>query len=435
MYLSRWFSRDVWRLTPLLWLLIAVAVLSTFVAMTAPRTIPPAYGVLAAVLLVTAARHGSSLTRANIPNWFSAGVILTIYIVVSTLWSEDPTTTMLTAAVIALLLATTLLLIRVSGQLPTEWLEHLTRAILIAGLAATAFLLVEEAFGHRIKKAIIPLVRAVHWQDGTLAFEPVMPVTILGHSTNWSMPLLAFMIWPLLLLGDCQLDGRARRVLQATTLLAGVGTILLSKHWTSMVAVTIGLAILSAAWHNVRATARALQMVWLGGFLAVVPLANTAFSNELHLYNGLKNSFQARIILWGVTAERFWQQPLLGVGAAATRRRDRETYKEAEARKPANFHYALRTGPHAHNFELQSLYELGVVGTFVFAVFGLVVIEAVSRAERRARPYLIAATATVGAMGLSSFGLFEIWFMAAFAMTALAGALGAAYWRRLGKIA
>ena len=431
MNIRSWFARDVWSLPPPLWLLITATFAAVMLALTTPRAMPLAYFGLVATLVLTAHRRGVDMTLPALPGWLGAGLMLAAYVLLSAIWSQDAPSTLLVAGLIVGLLISAQASRAVADRAPLPWLEHTTRTILVAGILAILFLLVEQAFGHPIKRALFWPFRAARVDGGTLALDPATTVVIQEHMSNWNMPPLAFLLWPLLLICETQLAGRDRRLAQGAILAAGLVTVFLSRHWTSMFAVVAGVCVLAASFGHARGVARVMQAAWLAAFVAVVPLASTAFSNEMHLAERLKPSLRARIILWGVTAERFWQHPLLGVGAAATRRADHETYREAEARRPSNYTYALRTGPHAHNIELQSLYELGVAGTVLLALFGLVVIEAVSRAGRHARPYLMAATATIGVMGLSSFGLFEPWFMAAFAMTALAGTLATAYQRRL----
>jgi O-antigen ligase len=441
MNIRSWFARERWRLDRPTWLLICVTCTAGLVFLTTPWTALGVFTVLSASFIGLTFSRTATLGPAPVPpwltlfgalpGWLAGGLVLAAYMLLSTTWSADPPVTALTAIIAGGLLIAIHLVMHGAESAPAPWLEHVTRSILVTIIAAMIFLLVEEAFRHPIKQMLYWPFRSARVVGGTLAFDPALTIAINDTSTNWNMPPLAFMLWPALLITAAHFAGRDRLAMQAIILSAAIATIFLSKHWTSMVAVLAGLAVFLAAWAMPRVLMRGLQVVWLAAFLAVLPLAAMGVNKGWHLQETLKPSFRARLILWSVTAERFWQHPVLGVGAASTKRTDTATFRQAEAERPSNFVYARRTGPHAHNFQLQALYELGLVGTLLFAAFGLLLIEAIGLTPPASRPYLMATIATVGTMGLSSFGLFEPWFMASFAITAFAATLGIAYLRRL----
>ena len=429
MDIRRWFAPEVWRLDRPSWALAVATTAATLVYLTTSWMAVGTFVAVGGTFVLLAWHRQYDFAQGPLPTWLAAGLLLSAYILVSVAWSRDPPTTLFIALLIAALLTATLLVQRAAASVPLHWLEHTTRSLLVAAILGLIFALIEEASGHGLKRLLYWPVRAAKLNDGSLTFDPTTKVLINDYVTNWNMPPLAFLLWPILLICDCQLRGRDRTYTKAVILTAGVATIFLSRHWTSMAAIVAACAVFGLALLRQRYLTRLLQVLWVASFVVAIPLATAGLANDWHLDQRLKSSFRARVILWSVTAERFWQNPVLGVGAASTKKLDHETFRQAE--QPATFVYARRTGPHAHNFPLQSLYELGIIGTLLFAAFGVVLIEAAGRTEQRLRPYLLGALTTVWIMGLSSFGLFEAWFLGSFAMTAFAAIVGCSYRRRL----
>jgi O-Antigen ligase len=431
MDIRRWFAPEVWRLDRHTWILVSVGFTSVIAYLTTPWAAPGIYLLFAGTFLVLVTKQPSDVPASSMPPWLSVGLVLCSYILLSLFWSDDRLATLFTALFIALLLIATHLLLRAADRAPDQVLQHATRCILIATILGLLFLFIEEASGHAIKRALYWPFRALQLKNGGAVFDPATVVLIHPHVSNWNMPLLAFTLWPAILICDAQLTERDRTFTKAAILLTGLAAIFMSKHWTSMFAIAAGCAVFAMAMSRVPQLSRLLQGAWLASFLVVLPLASTGMANDWHRDDRLKPSFRERIVLWGVTAERFWSRPLLGVGAASTVRTNHEANVRGDAVPLPNSKMLRRTGPHAHNFQLQSLYELGVIGSLIFASFGLFVIDALAKTNPVVRPYLLAMATTMAVMGLSSFGLFERWFLAAFALSALVAILACAYDRRV----
>lgn len=423
MNVGSWFKSDTWRLSKQIWVLISVMFGAVFVFLTTPWMTLGAVGAIAAVVAGAARAEKRHVGLLPIPAWAICGLLLATYIFVSTLWSRDPQSTAVCALVTALLTVGVHGVSSCFAGSSPQWLGHASRAAVVAFIVALLFLLGEELSDDLIKRTLFWPFKALKWRAGQLLFDPSAIVRISPASVKWNMPPLNFLLWPMLLLLALQM-GKAARWPQVAIALATFGTTMLSDHKTSQAAFVLALCALIAARWKPALVRRTLAASWLLGFALIVPVSEASFKGDLHLAKWIGPTMAARIILWNYTAEHFFERPLLGVGAAATRRMDNEM--QATAPRPDGFTYALRSGPHAHNIFLQSWYELGAVGTAIFFMLGMFVINLVGSAPARAQPYLLATLMTVIVTGSSSFGLFEPWFMGAFAMTAIVAALSVA---------
>lgn len=432
MDIRNWFKPEVWRLNARLWMLISATFAAVLIGITTPWLSLAAVGALIAAVSHAARNDRLALPFAPLPSWVIAAGIGIAYIMLSVLWSADPRTTALTGLVVTALALSVHCLARWFNDCPSDWLEHMTRTLLVAVVAALLFLLVEELSSHAVKRMLFWPFHALRWHDGAPSFNASEArVYIPPQRVKWNMPPLNFLLWPALLIASLHLGNRAARWSQLVIAAAAIWVILLSDHKTSLAAIIAAVVIFIAAHWDATRMRQLLIVLWTLGFVVVIPLAFAGFEAGLHLDKRVGPTLQARVILWNHTAGQIANQPLLGVGAAATRRLDRRNLPAAEAAQPKNFVYAPRTGPHAHNIFLQSWYELGAIGSAIFFSFGLLVLRGIAMAPKPTQPYMLATATTVIVTGTSSFGLFEIWFMATFAMCAIASAMATAYQKRV----
>jgi O-Antigen ligase len=427
-----WFRAVHWRLDGRIWFLIVSTFVSTIVFLTTSWLTPGAFSLLVLSFLYACWRHGHLHHGPIASPWVVTGLLFATYCAASALWSADPVSSLKSGLIIAGIVLGVRKLIDAVASCPLAWLTHGTRALLVAFVIGVLYLLIEEVSGHQIKRLLYWPFHTVKPGSSTVAAVTRYDLDLAREITNWNMPPLVFALWPVLLITSLQLAPRARPV---QWLIAAVATltVFLSAHSTSKVAVAAGLAAFAAASFNHRPVRYVLAGYWILAFLAVVPLANAAYSHKLYRDARLKPSVQARIIIWGFTAELVPLQPWLGVGAAASKRLDRLRLPAAEAERPGDHVYtARRTGPHAHNIYLQSWYELGAVGVGLLLAFGLTVLSEANAAARELQPYLLASAGTVVVTTSMSFGLFEPWFLAAIGMAAAMLVLAQTYWKRLG---
>lgn len=432
MQVRRWFDAEVWRLEPNLWVLVIATFIATFTFVTTPWLALAACGVIIAATMYVAGQGELQVSLRPVPNWLIVGGIGTGYILVSILWSGDPRSTALSALILALLLIGAHVALSALEALPLAALEHMSRTMLVALILALLFLLSEELSNHAIKRGLSWPFRAVRWRDGGLSVDwAVRAVKISPAAIKWNMPALSFLLWPTLLICALQIGWRQSRWPQLAIGGAAFLLIMLSDHRTSQVAFVLAVAVFGVAWLYPARARQALMALWVMSFVAIIPLAQAAYDAKLHLGGQVGPTMAARIILWNYTAVEVPKHPIIGVGAAATRLIDNQREALSPAPQPAGYYYQLRTGPHAHDVFLQSWYELGALGTLLFMAFGLGVLATIAAAPREAQPYLLAAATTVWVTSAASFGLFEPWFMGAYAIAALASGVAVAYRLRL----
>lgn len=433
MVFRKFFSAETWALGSNIKTLIVAAAASVAVFETTPWL-----ALASLAVFVAAFAYLAHLNSVAVPVKISpvalAGAIGTVYIAVSAIWSGDPGATGLSAAVLAVVLLAVMYAAAFIQVCPRPWIEHAARALLVTWIFALTFLLFELLTGDIIKKALFWPYHALRWKPGTMTHLDWSqgPVIIKPQSIKWNMAPLNYLLWPSLLILCVQPMKAAWRIGFGLVLAGAVAlTTHLADHKTSLLALAIAVAIFIVALRFPNAVLRLLQGYWIAGFVVIVPLAIWAYDSGMHLEQRTSRTLAARIILWNFTAHHVGERPLLGVGAAATRRLDNEREAISPAEKPPGFEYAMRTGPHAHNFFLQSWYELGLLGSAVFLTAGLLVLERVRQFAAGTKPFVLATAATVLVTDTASFGLFEVWFMATFAMCCVAALLAEAEYRRV----
>ena len=74
---------------------------------------------------------------------------------------------------------------------------------------------------------------------------------------------------------------------------------------------------------------------------------------------------------------------------------------------------------HSHSIFMQTWLELGMVGAALLTLAGLSILGALRSLAPVLQPYAYATFASAAAMAASSYGMWQAWFMAAFALCAL----------------
>ena len=108
---------------------------------------------------------------------------------------------------------------------------------------------------------------------------------------------------------------------------------------------------------------------------------------------------------------------MLGTGIASTKLLDQEAGPTAP--RPADYTYALRTGRHSHNIFMQTWYELGGIGAAFMLAIGLTVLALLGRLSAAVGPYAQASFVSAVIVGCFSWGMWQTWFMAAYALWAI----------------
>lgn len=190
-----------------------------------------------------------------------------------------------------------------------------------------------------------------------------------------------------------------------------------SVHEASKVALLAGLVVFAICRLSLPLARVLVGAAWIVACLFAVPIASGLYGAELHKAEWLPRSARSRVIVWGVTAERTWRNPIFGVGVNSTREIDRRA-KEA-AGGTLDHLGTPRTGRHAHNVFVQTWFELGAVGALLLLAVGLAMLRALARTHESVQPVCFASFAVAMGIATFSWGMWQTWFQAAFAVTAI----------------
>lgn len=346
-----------------------------------------------------------------------ATVALAAYLALSVVWAPDRGNglgkVLLFAALAALVAGTSVVAARLSPARYTA----LGRAVLLALGAGAVFLLIEEATGHVIKSWVFGILPFLKPDARHLYVDADLGERVAAYVTNRNVAMLVLLLWPAAALSDFVMS-RARAFAVSLALAAVTAlTAILSVHASSRLALIVGVGMYLVARFVPRRAVYLAAAAWLVLTLAMVPIAGQLYARALHLNEKVPFSFRARIILWNYTAdkipERFWR----GVGIDGTKPLDAARKKDWETR-PGHV-YPQRTGEHSHNIYMQVWHELGFIGACLFALFGSALLWSINRLPVETRAAGFAAFLTAAALGATSWGLWQPWFMGAYGLSAL----------------
>jgi O-antigen ligase len=182
-----------------------------------------------------------------------------------------------------------------------------------------------------------------------------------------------------------------------------------TQHQSSQLAVVAAMACYALIRLVPMWTRSLITVAWVAAVLFMVPATYLAFKGGVHHSDSLFPSARQRIVIWGYTAERIAERPILGVGADATAVINTRQLSTHQVERPEGFVYPLSTANHAHNYYVQVWYELGLVGALVFLGFGICVLLAISRMSLYYQHIGFPQLAAIAAMVSSSYGLWQFW--------------------------
>jgi O-Antigen ligase len=285
----------------------------------------------------------------------------------------------------------------------------LVTAIFLGFAIGVTLLLVELASDHWLHRWLYNAVPAFRPHESEFIQRDGLVVKVRFEQINRSVAVAALLIWPVLgLLWPRR--ARPSGMLTALGLLAATALVVfISRHESSKLALVTSLAIAALAAWSWQSAYRCTVGIWIVLCLLCVPIAQAAFHAKLYENSSLQDSARARLILWGVAANKIADAPLLGIGAGAGRVLDDQLGKaEILPGQP----YELRTGSHQHNVYLQAWYELGAVGALLLALAGGLLISRSQSVPVPFRPHALAAICAVAVMASVSYGLWQAWFQA-----------------------
>jgi O-antigen ligase len=387
------------------------------VALVAPRI---AVATMVLLLPVFAAPLRSLDTRRVV--WALPGVVVALlvfglWIALNAAWSVDRVEAY--GKVLFYFVALAVGWTSVSGleALDRERLERLSRAVVTAVMLGAAYLAIEVWLDQPIQRALMNMLPFIKPSAKHAVVADGRVVAINDYMLNRNVAVLVLMLWPAwLLMRSLSAAPRARLVVVGLLALSAAA-VFGSEHETSMLALIFSAATFGGLVVAPAVMRRLVVAGWITATLLVVPIAAWSYSAGLHQASWIPTTGRNRIILWAHTAAEIRKAPLLGTGVASTKALDERS--AATAAQPADHSYPLRTGRHSHNIYLQAWYELGAIGAVVLLAIGLTALAAMSRLPQRLQPYAYASFVSAAMIGAFSWGLWQTWFMAAYAVWAM----------------
>ena len=404
--------------------LLAVAVAAAIVS---ARTQPFMLALVVAGFLGAAAVRGN--LQSAIPRRSSVALHLALfllYALASAAWGMDPPGTLLAVSLAMLVALGTIALMQLFAEEPLGNLLHMGEGVWAAYVVGLLYLLIEIASDQSIKLWLYNLIGlgqpdlphpgVYEWSGGRL-------VAISDEEIKRNIAPLTLFLWPAVLaaLGTFTLE-RGRAVAIAIVALAGT-VVMLATHGTSKLAFAGALLVFAIASFAPRLAGRVVVLAWVIACVAVLPAALIAHRLDLHNAAWLEPSTRHRIIIWNYTAEQVLRAPLLGVGARTTYVLGPQLEQTLETPPDEQFRRTLST--HSHSVYLQTWFELGLVGATLLTLLGLAILQAIRALAVPLQRYAYATFASAAIMAASSYGMWQIWFIAMFGLCAALFALGA----------
>ncbi len=343
----------------------------------------------------------------------------TCWSLVSALWAESPVDGTVKGLLTAAVLAAALVISYFIDGAGRDQLERVLTGLTVGLLTASVYLLLETVTERGLANFLFkefPMLQSGYEKHLKISRKGIVQVS--DANLNRSTGLYCLLLWPAILVGLQQASGRLRTLLTGGLVFSAVVLLVTSRHQSSQLGLlasgaAFGLAIVSAD-----AARRLIAATLVGIMVLIVPVSLAAYKYGLHEAPWLFSTARQRVLIWNYTAEQILKAPVFGVGIDSTHKRSQE-FKETHA-SVSRTSPPPEWRPHPHNVYLQVWYELGGIGTVLFAWAGLAAIWASRQLPQRLAPYALAQAAMTFGMIAASYGLWQTWFQASVAIGALA---------------
>ena len=321
--------------------------------------------------------------------------LIAAWALLSSLWALDAGGALTTFAKLAGVLLAMLILLYGVGRLDKADSQPLIRAMIWSFAGSTLLLGMEtitDAAGHDW----------LVWQGRRAEFD----LTVLNRAGT----MLLLGSWPVALVLWRQGFWQPALLIAVAALVV----VMMGVSSANQAAVVLAVAGAIAAWFGGQMFLRVLALLMAIGVL-VAPVLPTSWlaPQRMASYIDVEHySALHRFHIWHFTAQRIAERPILGWGLDAARR-----IPGGDTKLPGGGHVM---SVHPHNASLQIWLELGIPG----ALLGAVLLAGIclragtlpDRAERVAATGLILSGLAVGNL---SFGIWQIWWIAALALSGL----------------
>jgi O-antigen ligase len=387
------------------------------VALVAPRSTPGGLALLALPIILATAIAGQLDRAIRLAPLELALALFGGYLALNAAWAASRGAAYGKVAIYLLFVIIVSLAATAIPRLDRDVAERVRRAIVAAIAVGAAYLAIEIAFGQPLKRLVTSLLPFLRPSPKHAAVEDGWVKSIGLYVLNRNLAVLVMLIWPTFLIVRTALAPATARLVAGGLLVLTAVAVLRSEHETSMLALVAGCLVFAGTHAAPRIMRGVLLAAWIAATMLIVPVAGVSYSAGLYQAEWLPKTARNRIVLWGVTAGKVREAPLLGIGIDSTKPLDEQAADGAAW--PANHPYPLRTGRHSHSIYMQTWYELGAVGAAFLLAIGLLVLRAFGRAPGDAQPYLSACFTATAVISAFSWGMWQPWFMAAYALLAV----------------
>ena len=284
---------------------------------------------------------------------------------------------------------------------------------------------IEIGFQNPLHMAFLTAFPKLIPQSSSMVVESGILKQIRPEFFNTRIAALVFLFWPAALIAGRLASTVPIRVGLGAGLLPVVAAVFWSEHQTSMLALLGGGLVWLFYQYAPRAVRLSVGVAWILVCLAIVPLASASYKAQLYRAPLLWESAKARIVIWGVVANKISEAPFFGQGISS----GREIGLSARqlGRRVPGTDFTEGPGPHAHSVYLQIWFETGAVGALLLVCTGLLVLSAIGRTASELQTSLYSAFASSALLAASSFSMWRPLFLASFALSALSGLLAASF--------
>lgn len=271
--------------------------------------------------------------------------------------------------------------------------EYMTRMSLLRGLQRLT------------EKAKLPFIRveAGTWEA---PFYPYM---------SRNLVVLIMLSWAAVAFAWATCGRNIRRIVVPAFLLLVLASAMLSPSATAKVGFIAGAAAFVAVSYAPRATGLVIAGLWTITSLGCIPIAHLIHALRLYEIDWINASLRHRMMIWSVSADWFWQHPILGLGIGGARKvnlnHDLSLTAKGIEGEPLNWH--------AHNIFVQAWFETGIIGGVLLCLLGLLVLRAIFRLPPDACRYAVATFVSIFIIGLTGFSLWASWYLAGYGLATL----------------
>lgn len=395
-------------------------------ALVSARTLAVSFALIFALTIAAAIYRGN--LRRSMPRVGPASAILVallFYASLSALWSELPLKALEKTLIAISFAAAAGILIKTYYSEARRDILHMAEGVWMGFVVGLIYFLIELLTDQSIKIALYNALQMkpgslrpstfFKWQDGHL-----VSIAAIDLTRN-TVPVVMF-LWPAIVAARGTLSSKVvtRVVIWAIFALAGI-VVMLSTNETSKLAFVVSTAAFVVVNYWPDFAHKVVAVTWVAICLAVVPLSIAAHRIGLHEAAWVQPTAQHRIAIWNHTATETLKAPFFGIGANMM-----YALYPKRIHDPQMTHKGFSTQvQHAHNVYLQTWFELGAVGAALLCLVGLAILDMIRKLGPWLSRYALATFAAAATVAGSSYGMWQIWFMALFGFTAVLFAIAA----------